>query len=325
MLRIRDAIRTRDDFFFSVVSYFHPADRYIAFLRYYPSPKGERIRGGKPYEKAESTERSYDFLRPRYPYYIFYSEAAGSDLQCVPLDKVSTIFYPDRRLKVINDDPKDRLEKIGIEVSDIFAEIPLHEKGVTGSLLLGFHKPDSDIDFVIYGTRNFEKAREILAEGSSAARPLTKGEWRNAYNKRIKDATISFEEFLRHEERKHHKAAMGDVLFDILLVRDRHEIKGKYSDLRFRRIGNFRGRFKVLDASIAFDYPAVYRVAGDDEEIKEVASYTHTYVGQAHEGEWIEVSGKLEEVSGREEYKRVVIGTTREAFGEYVKTIKIKK
>ncbi|MFQ5815641.1 MAG: nucleotidyltransferase domain-containing protein [Candidatus Hydrothermarchaeaceae archaeon] len=323
MLRVRDAIETKDDLFFSVVSYHHPGDRYIAFLRYYPSPKGERMRKGKSYLKVESTEMSYDFLNSQYPHHIFYSHATDSRLQCVPMDKVKAIFYPYRRLKEICDEPRDMLERTAVEISDLFGEIPLEKKGVTGSLLLGFHKPESDVDFVFYGRKNFEKAREILAEGSSIARPLTKEEWQAAYRKRIRDAsTISFDEFLRHERRKHHKAAVGRVLFDILFVRDRDEIRGKYSDLSFRRTGRFTGRLKVLDASLAFDYPAVYKVTGEDEDIREVASYTHTYVGQAEEGEEIEVSGALEEITGGDHYKRIVIGTTREALGEYIRVIK---
>lgn len=325
MLRIRDAIRTKDDLFFSVASYHHPPDRFIAFLRYYPSLQGKRMREGRLYEKVESTEKSYDFLRSRYPYHIFFSDAAGSELQCVPSTNVDKIFYPNRRLKEICDGPKDKLEETATEISDLFAEIPREKKGITGSLLLGFHKPDSDIDFVVYGTKNFERAREILAQGGTKARSLTKEEWLAVYKKRIKDASISFEEFLRHEERKHHKATTGNVLFDVLLVRDHGEIAGKYSDLKFRRIGKFSGQFEVLDASLAFDYPAVYKVSGDEEDIKEVASYTHTYAGQAQDGEEIEVSGVLEDVRGRENYKRVLIGTTREALGEYIRVIKIKK
>ncbi len=323
MLRVRDAIETKDNLFFSVVSYHHPEDKYIAFLRYYPSSKGERMREGNAYQKVESTEMSYDFLRSNHPYHIFHSSVTDSELQCVPVDKTKNIFYPNHRLREISEAPQDELENITVEISDLFGEIPLEKKGVTGSLLLGFHKPDSDVDFVIYGKENFEKAREILSEDNSIARPLTKEEWRAAYEKRMKESPpISFEEFLWHEQRKHHKAALNKVPFDILFVRDRQEIKGKYSDLRFNSVGKFTGRFKVLDDSLAFDYPAIYRVSGEDESIREVASYTHTYVGQAQVGEEIEVCGVLEEIKGKDNYKRIVIGTTREALGECIRVIK---
>jgi len=323
MLRVRDAIETKEGLFFSVVSYHHPEDRHIAFLRYYPSQKGARLKDGKSYQKVESTDMSYEFLRSHHPYHVFRSNVTNSDLQCVPLDKTEKIFYPDHRLKEIRKAPQDELENNVLEISDLFGEIPLEKKGVTGSLLLGFHKPDSDIDFVIYGKENFRKAREILSEESSIVRPLTKTEWQAAYEKRLKEAPpISFEEFLWHEERKYHKAALGKVPFDILFVRDHSEIEGKYSDLKFTKIGKFTGRFTVLDDSLAFDYPAIYKVSGEDENIKEVASYTHTYVGQAQKGEEIEVSGVLEEVNGEDGYKRIIIGTTREALGEYIRVIK---
>jgi hypothetical protein len=322
MLRVRDAIETKDDLFFSVVSYHHPPDRYIAYLRYFPSPRGKRLRGGRRYQKVKSTDESYALLRSKYPYHIFYSHITDSELQCVLTDKIKAVFYPNHRLMEIREEPMDILERTALEISDLFGEIPLNKKGVTGSMLLGVHSHESDIDFVVYGRMNFEKAREILAEGGSNARPLTRKEWRAVYDKRILDSCLSFDEFLWHEQRKNHKAVLGNILFDVLFVRDHSEVKGKYSDLRFKRIGRFKGRFKVLDASMSFDYPGIYKVKGEDMDITEIASYTHTYVGQALEGEEIMVSGVLEEITGVEHYKRIVVGTTREALGEFIRVIK---
>ncbi len=64
----------------------------------------------------------------------------------------------------------------------------------------------------------------------------------------------------------------------------------------------------VTDSLAAFDNPAVYKVddveiiEGPEVPINEVASYTHTYAGQAREGERITARGKLEKVIG-EKYK----------------------
>jgi hypothetical protein len=73
----------------------------------------------------------------------------------------------------------------------------------------------------------------------------------------------------------------------------------------------------VTDAALAFDSPSVYKVERGNSRIKEVLSYTHTYAGQALEGEKIEVCGFLEEA--RDGRCRVIVGTTREARGEYIK------
>ena len=58
--------------------------------------------------------------------------------------------------------------------------------------------------------------------------------------------------------------------------------------------------------------------------IKEVASYTHTYSGQARDGETIIAQGKLEKVTGRTTYYRLIVGTTRESLGEYIKLKNLK-
>jgi predicted nucleotidyltransferase len=70
---------------------------------------------------------------------------------------------------------------------------------------------------------------------------------------------------------------------------------------------------KVTDASLAFDSPAVYEV--EHESVSRVLSFTHTYSGQALEGETIEACGICEH-HGDELW--LVVGTTREARGEYI-------
>ena len=72
-------------------------------------------------------------------------------------------------------------------------------------------------------------------------------------------------------------------------------------------------RAKVTDASLAFDSPAVYEV--DHKKITRVLSFTHTYSGQALTGEEIEACGVCE-LHGNERW--LVVGTTREARGEYI-------
>jgi len=49
-----------------------------------------------------------------------------------------------------------------------------------------------------------------------------------------------------------------------------------------------------------------------------VLSYTHTYAGQALPGELIEARGIVEEVG---DIKRLVVGTSREPKGEWIKSL----
>jgi predicted nucleotidyltransferase len=60
-------------------------------------------------------------------------------------------------------------------------------------------------------------------------------------------------------------------------------------------------------------------IKGPEVPISEVASYTHTYAGQAKDGERIIARGKLEKVIGEDVTYRLIVGTTRESLGEYIK------
>lgn len=355
MLRIRDFIETKEKLIFAVTSYYHPSDKYLAFLRYYPSKSGRRKRGdfdrkGERFKKVASTQESFEFLKKNFPEHLFLSEVTNSKLQCVPKEKIFKIYSPLKRLTEIYGKKGDALEQKVAALSELFPEIPRDTKGVSGSLLLNLHERSSDIDFVIYGIKNHENAREKLKQlfeeetvnRESLVRPLSRKEWLNAYEKRfpgsalvkrsgtgttkpfaggLLSSALSFEDFLWHEQRKFHKGVIDGTVFDILLVRNFEEIREKYSDKKFRRMKKVKIKCRVIDASLAFDSPAIYRVEYEDE-IREVVSFTHTYAGQAFEGEEIEVAGFLEEVTGKESYSRIMVGTTREAPEEYIKVIK---
>jgi hypothetical protein len=322
--RLRDFLITREGMIFAVVSYAHPPGRYLAFLRYYPCEHGERRRSGKGYCKVASTTRSFEYLQERYPGYIFTH--AGARLQAVPSSRVEEVLTPRERLAEIAEEPTDALEEKAAQLAEIFSSVvPASKLGVTGSLLAGLHLPTSDIDFVIYGTENHRRARELLAElienENSGIRELNIEEWRQAYEKRFPGhKTLSFEDFLWHERRKFHKASVAGTAFDLLLVRERCAVS--WGEESYTRLGLTTVSCVVEDASLAFDYPARYAVSCDDAGIEEIVAYTHTYAGQAMEGERILARGYLEEVrSRRRSYLRLVVGTTREAAGEYIKVI----
>jgi predicted nucleotidyltransferase len=313
--RIRDFIETTAGLIFASVSYYHPKDRHLAFLRYYPDAGGERERDGERYSKISSTAQSYDCLEKKFPDYVFSYE--GSKLQGVPFQKIKKIQRPEERLKEICKGPKSPLEKKITRLSEVFRDIPGSHKGITGSVLVGLDTPDSDIDFVVYGIQNHNRAREIFEKSAdSRLQELTEAEWKKSYEKRFTGHdTLSFDEYLWHERRKWHKGTIDGTIFDILLVRDTLEIGP--SPIRCERKEKIKIECTVTDAALAFDSPSVYKVERGNSRIKEVLSYTHTYAGQALEGEKIEVCGFLEEA--RDGRCRVIVGTTREARGEYIK------
>lgn len=76
-------------------------------------------------------------------------------------------------------------------------------------------------------------------------------------------------------------------------------------------------KVQVIDDSTAFAYPAKSLI--NCQQIQSIVSYIATYNRQAKTGEWIEVSGLLEELG--DGIKRIVVGLTRKAEGECIKVI----
>jgi len=329
--RTRDFIHTHDNLFFATTSYLHPDDRILSFLRYIPDKNGDRSRNGLKYSKVD-TNQAYKFLGEKHPEYIYDDEIKGVKMMGVPLDKIQGILKPEKRLEEImgSNNNNDLLKKV-VKLADIFnecANIPYSKMGISGSILPGLYDlAVSDLDFVVYGLKNHQKAIDTFGEvkDKSDLMSISDEYWMRLYEKRIKDSSLSYEEFQWYEKRKNNRGVIDGTLFDILATRDWAEIKGKYGDERYESMGNATIQCRVKNAIASFDNPAIYKIEdvnileGQEVNITEIASFTHTYSGQAKDGEEIIAKGKLEKVTGKNERIRLVVGTTREAINEYIK------
>lgn len=329
--RPRDFIYTSDDLFFATTSYLHPEDRILAFLRYVPDPHGDRSLNNKRYSKVDS-EQAYSFLKENYPEYLFDCENTQVQMMGVPQDKVKEILRPHQRLQeIMNSDPMEPLLQKVITIAHTFHEgagIPYESLGISGSILPGLYNPHhSDIDFVVYGLANHRRAMHLFNEikDQDVFSSISDEYWQKIYDKRIKDDTLSFKEFCWYENRKNNRGVINGTLFDILATREWDEITGTYGDTTYQPLEHVTLECTVSDALAAFDNPAVYEVTdveiidGPQVPINTIASFTHTYAGQAVEGEEIMVRGKLEKVMGPDEGYRVIVGTTRESLNEFIK------
>jgi uncharacterized protein len=331
--RPRDFIYTRDDLFFATTTYLHPEDKIISFLRYVPHPDGERSLNDSRYSKVDS-KQAYHFLNENFPDYLFECEVTQVKMMGVPLEKLKKIWRPHERLKEIlnHHSPDELLQKV-IKVAETIHEhtkIPYHQMGVSGSILPGLYDPRvSDVDFVVYGLEKHRKAMNAFADikndVKSPLKAIESEYWAKLYEKRIKDSSMSYSEFKWYEERKNNRGLVDGTLFDILATREWEEISGRYGEETYQPMGTVKMEATVYDALAAFDNPAVYQVEevnileGPQVPISELASFTHTYAGQAREGEQVIARGKLEKVNGPHNRYRLIVGTTRESVDEYIK------
>ncbi len=297
--RLRDFIITHDDWIFAVADYCHEGG-IRSILRYVPDPLGKRGTH-KKYRKLDFDD-AFVFMKTARSEWV-------SDVHIVPWDSVKEILAPDQRLPML----VKKNDKVRAIVNVLQKAVPLEQMGVTGSLLAGLENESSDIDFIVYGGHWFT-ARDVIARAKKEKNPITEISdemWHDIYKKRKPE--LSFDEFLVHEIRKGNRGMVGDTYFDLLYVRDWEDIA---PCLRGKDTGIRTIEATVTNADFAFDSPAIYKI--DHPEISYVLSYTHTYAGQALVGERIEARGMVEVVGNM---KRLVVGTTREAKGEWIRSL----
>ncbi|HPC55442.1 MAG TPA: nucleotidyltransferase domain-containing protein [Methanolinea sp.] len=299
-IRLRDFIEDGDGWLYAVSTYDN-SERAGCTLRYVPDEEGDRVTGdGRRYRKVDFDE-AFSLVAHKKPAYrdVFHR---------VPLSDIRRVLKPEEEI--------DRIAARDARVRRLLSlfSLPPGSIGCTGSFLCGLENEASDIDLVVYGDYWF-RAVEILrdATGNGLLEPIDEAMWRRIYEKRKPE--LGFDEFLIHEKRKWNRGKIGTTYFDILYTRS-------YADAlcvphaKGRVLGRGTIEATVTDARFSHDSPAVYRV--DHGEVSSVLSFTHTYSGQAREGEVIEARGVLEEHGGD---VWLVVGTSREAKGEFIRSL----
>lgn len=299
-IRLRDFIEDHDGWLYAVATYDNE-DRIGCILRYIPDPKGERInKSGIRYQKLDF-EPAFRLIKEKKPHYL-------DIIHRVPPTDVKRIFKPEIELPALAS-RDSRVRKL----MKIFG-VPTSFMGCTGSLLCGLEIESSDIDFIVYG-RDWFVARERLI--SSVERgllePMSEELWETVYRKRKPE--ISFDDFILHEKRKWNRGQIEGTYFDLLYSRSYEEIRSVPS-VKGEVLGPMTIEALVTNATYAYDSPAVYSVS--HQKISQVLSFTHTYSGQAICGEMIQARGICERHG--DEYW-LIVGTTREAKGEYIKSL----
>ena len=305
----KDFVQTEDGLIFAVVSY-HPHQNKIGcFLRY--------IRHGDAWQKVD-TAQANRLLTRHYPQYLFKSKQFDAEFHAVNLDDIVAHHQPELRLKsfIRKGKASDAIELKLQRLLTILVQfgVDCEFLGLTGSMLISQHKAGSDIDLVVYGRDAFHQTRHAVrqAVASGLLDELDLSLMRDNFNRR--GGELNFEEFAWHESRKFNKAAIEGTKFDIGMVCLPEELE--HDHRHYIKQGTSTMKAVVVDDHRAFDFPAHYLT--DNAMTPEVVSFTHTYVGQAQKGETIEVTGAIEcdSASG---HRRLVVGSTREALGEYIK------
>ncbi len=308
MFESKDFVSTRDGLLFAVVSNQLDADKILCFLRY--------IQQDGQWKKV-NTDVANAHLTQYFPHLLHYSSQLDAHLHALPVDLVYRHYQPRQRLAQIMN---SNMHSMGAEfdcfqVCTLLQEqgLELDQIGVTGSLLPEVQNDLSDIDLVCYSRDSFfqlQSALSLMLHRGSIM-PLSDTDWVLSYQRRQCELSIS--EYVWHEKRKMNKVMFNQRKIDFSLA----QLDAPNSDDIFVKQGEGKIQAKIIDDSLAFDSPAYYHL--DHATVSSIVCFTPTYCGQAFNGEIIEAAGQLEKSSHGQ--LRLLIGSTREAKGEYIKVI----
>ena len=303
----KDFIETTEGLIFAVVSQDIEQGKVLCFLRYV---------NDNPGWKKVTTEPANAFLKQHYPDYLHYSPVLDAHLHAVAIDRIVKHHQPKQRLQqIMQTNQQDKIERDLFRLCDLLQQhgLDLTKIGITGSILVGVQNQSSDIDLVCYGRAVFHQCRAITREliEQEKLQELNANDWQQSYQRRSCD--LSFADYVWHERRKTNKAVINGRKFDLNFI---DELKRSEST-SYQKCGVITLQCTVIDDTHAFDYPAEFKI--DHEQFDAVVCFTATYTGQAIKGETVEVSGVVEQT--RQGIKRIVVGSSREAHGEYIKVI----
>lgn len=319
-----DTFVTKEGFIFNTFGYEHPDARVFAFLKYIPAEfkaffnvhmlertwkygetqlfRAEKLYTAKNYKSFITT------FRKNFPDYVYYCYLRNKELITAPLRSIKRVYVPkDRLIALRNVKNPDSLQKMALDLINMLSEasgVNLDDFGIHGSIALNMHAPESDIDFVVYGSENFRIVEKTIAEQVNA------GKVSYIFNNRL-DAARKFQ------------GRYKSKIFMYNATRKPKEVKTKYGMFRFSSIDPVRFQCIVNDDTENMFRPATYKITNykpldAQSELPlnkipdRVVSNIGCYRNVARKNSEIKVAGQLERVesikTGTVHYQ-VVVGT----------------
>jgi predicted nucleotidyltransferase len=341
--RDRDYLRTHDNLFFTVIGNVHPKDRVLAYLKYLPNPRGKWGRVGERYARstrfysAANMMKTVDFLRKRYPQYVYRFKPLQISFSAVPHERITEHFRPEERLGEIRHAKYlDNLERKTIQLASLLSErsgVPIERLGVTGSILINVHTSFSDIDLTVYGRPESGRIKESLLslykKGNSQVRRFYGNVLSTWCTEQSSVHRLNRKEARELYSRMWNKAIYRNTIFSIHPVKIETEVTEQFGEESYEPVGVVEMRAKVVDAADSCFLPGTYLVTdvqfesgGQIENVERVVTYEGLYGDLAREGDVIFVRGKLEKVfdaSRRVKYSRILVGSPEARASDFIR------
>jgi predicted nucleotidyltransferase len=321
-----DLFENLNGIIFDVKGLIHPPNRIIAFPRFIPDSSGNRKHGNILYKKIYALSARFKFLERNFPQYLVHDPIFDEKLCEVRFGDVKRYYNPVDRLKELHySDELDKLEMYALEFLELmkdYADVPWSNMGISGSLLVKLYVLSSDIDPVVYGTKNcrniYEALKMLQQDAKSAVKPYSMEELRELFRFRFPDTRVSFKDFVRTESRKVLQGKFKGRDYFVRFVKDWSEIQVEYGTMQFKNVGYAKIKAEIGDDSEAIFTPCSYKLRNVEvlegmrlRSIEEIASFRGRFCEQARIGEVVIAQGKVERVIDNRqnrEYFRLLLG-----------------
>ena len=323
-------METSDGLFFDVKGLLHPPGRIVAYLRYYPNNRGTRLRDGVRYAKIYNLSGRRSLLKRKWPEYLYYDEVQGRELQGVPANNMRNLHSPAQKSRaLLRTRQKDPLETNAIRLVQILSHesrLPSASFGISGSLLVGFHRPDSDIDVIVYGAEQSERVHSVLyslLNNDQYFHRYTARNLKKLYVRRGLQQAIGFRDFAEQEQRKVFEGKFMGHDYFLRCVKRWGEITERYGEVRYKPMGRCMISGWVSDDAETLLTPCRYSLdrvrvleGVRSRRPSEVVSFRGRFTEQASCGERIVARGRLESVQsdGSQHFRLVVGESTRDVL-----------
>jgi len=258
---------------------------------------------------AENYQVFLEAFRKNFPNYVYFCPFREKDVISAPLSSIKKVFVPKERLRFLTElKRKDSLQKMTLDFINLLSGesgIAIEDFGVHGSVALGMHTPKSDIDIVVYGSRNFRRLEMTI-------------------NKLVEAGTLSYVFNNRLDAARRFKGRFLNRIFMYNAIRKPEEVNSKYGEFKYSPLAPVKFQCAVKNDDEAMFRPAIYKIEDykpigsistlpKDEFPELVVSMIGCYRNVAKRGDKIRVSGMLERaenVETGEVFHQVVVGTS---------------
>ncbi|MCD6300784.1 MAG: hypothetical protein J7L82_01790 [Staphylothermus sp.] len=259
----------------------------------------------------------------KYTYWRIYIPYYGSEVPIIPLNIIKHIYEPQKRALEILSRCEDNLERIAASFIEKLYETGVTQGiGITGSLLPGIHNPrHSDLDFVIYGTRESIKIIEFIEENPSTFRSFSENrlkEWVKVNAKMNKIPLEAVGRLYRRWRRGVYSGKEYSIIYNNAIFSN---ILNKPS---WVTLGKIKIKAEIEPSISGLNYPSIAKIykwhhingiipKGD---ISNIISFEALYIPLFFEGGKARVEGLLQYSKVLDEY-RILIGV-KEYLGKVI-------